>query len=100
MRALRTPALLALALGALALPAARAQEAQPPAPAGTASPAPPRLPVFPGGVEQVVVDVVVLDADGHPVSGLTQDDFTLTEENAARPVLSFEAVAPAERRSS
>jgi hypothetical protein len=48
---------LAIALGANA----RAQQ-----PAPSPSPAPPvRLPVFPGGVEQVVVDVVV--ADGQAV---------------------------------
>ena len=65
-------------------------------PAAPPSPAPQRLPVFPGGVEQVVVDVVVLDGDGRAVTGLVQEDFTLSEEKAERPVLSFEAVAPAD----
>jgi VWFA-related protein len=89
MSASRT--LLALALGlTCSLRGAHAQQTAAPAPA------PQPLPVFPGGVEQVVVDVVVLDGQGRAVTGLTQDDFTLSEEGAARPVLSFEAVAPAD----
>src|SRR6185295_862672 len=72
-------------------PSARAQQ-----PGAPPSPAPPRVPVFPGGVEQVVVDVVVLDHDGKAVTGLVQDDFTISEQDADRPILSFEAVAPAD----
>ncbi len=83
------PSLAALALAAATLGgSARAQQP-------AASPSPPlRLPVFPGGVEQVVVDVVVADDKGQAVAGLTAADFTLKEDDAAREILSFEAVAP------
>lgn len=81
--------LAALALAALALGwPARAQQ-----PAASPSPTP-GLPVFPGGVEQVVVDVVVAGDNGQAVAGLTAADFTLKEDEAAREILSFEAVAP------
>jgi VWFA-related protein len=40
----------------------------------------------------VFLDVTVLDKKGHPVvSGLTQDDFTITEDSKAQPIFSFEA---------
>ena len=81
--------LTSLALAAIA--AGASARAQQPAP----SPSPPmRVPVFPGGVEQVVVDVVVVDGKGQALPGLTAADFTLTEEGAAREILSFESVAP------
>lgn len=36
-------------------------------------------PVFKAGVELVRLDVIVLDHDGHPVTGLTAEDFTVEE---------------------
>jgi VWFA-related protein len=40
----------------------------------------------------VVLDVTVLDKTGHPVvSGLTQDDFTVTEDKKPQHILSFDA---------
>jgi VWFA-related protein len=40
----------------------------------------------------VFLDVTVLDKKGRPiVTGLTKDDFTVTEENQTRPIFSFEA---------
>jgi VWFA-related protein len=81
----RTLSLLLFSLAALSGPAAAQQP----------SASPPPLPVFPVGVEQVVVDVVVVDAQGRPVTGLTAEDFVLREEGAARPILTFESVAPA-----
>jgi VWFA-related protein len=68
------------------------------APASGQQPAPsPAPPIFPVDVEQVVVDVVVVDQDGRPVTGLTTGDFVLEEDGAARPILTFEAVAPADQ---
>jgi VWFA-related protein len=40
----------------------------------------------------VFLDVTVLDKKGRPVvSGLTKDDFTITEDKAPQPIFSFEA---------
>ena len=40
----------------------------------------------------VFLDVTVLDKKGHPVvSGLTKDDFTITEDKEPQPIFSFEA---------
>lgn len=39
---------------------------------------------------RVVVDVVVTDAKGHPVTGLTRDDFSVAEDSKPQPVRSFE----------
>lgn len=40
----------------------------------------------------VFLDVTVLDKKGHPVvSGLTKDDFTITEDNIPQTIFSFEA---------
>lgn len=58
-----------------------------------APPSPP--PTFPAATELVHVDVVVLDKAGRPVSGLGHDDFQVREEGVPRPVVTFEAVAPA-----
>jgi VWFA-related protein len=51
------------------------------------------IPRFPGGeVERVTVDVVVLDHDGHPVTGLKKDDFQVEDEGHQRVLDSFELV--------
>jgi VWFA-related protein len=40
----------------------------------------------------VFLDVTVLDKKGHPVvSGLTKDDFTITEDKIPQTIFSFEA---------
>jgi VWFA-related protein len=58
-----------------------------------ASPAAPQAPpTFPGGVELVRIDVVVLDRDGQPVTGLTAADFEITDGGRAREILSFEPI--------
>ena len=47
----------------------------------------------------VVLDVVVKDSKGHPVHGLKQADFTVTEQNAPQSVAHFEehiALSPVE----
>lgn len=52
---------------------------------------PPATPSFASAIDQVVVDVVVTDAEGRPVTGLAASDFLLSEDGAAQSVASFEA---------
>ena len=54
------------------------------------SPAP-NQPSFPAAIEQVVVDVVVTDADGRSVNGLGAADFLLSEDGVGQTIASFEA---------
>jgi VWFA-related protein len=44
-------------------------------------------------VELITIDAVVLDAEGHPVRGLTREDFVVTEEGRPREIESFEAIS-------
>jgi VWFA-related protein len=55
---------------------------QPPAP----------TPVFGAAVELVRLDVVVLDSDGKPVTGLGKDDFVVEEQGKPQALESFEPV--------
>jgi VWFA-related protein len=48
--------------------------------------------VFGAGVELVRLDVVVLDRDGRPVTGLLRGDFVVEEEGRPQAVESFEPV--------
>jgi VWFA-related protein len=41
---------------------------------------------------KIRMDVLVTDASGHPVGGLTQQDFTLLDDKKPQPILSFQAV--------
>ena len=50
----------------------------------------PKLPTFPSQVELITVDVVVVDAAGRPVPGLTRDDFVVKEDGRAQEIASFE----------
>ncbi len=63
------------------------------APAAQQKPAPStqKPPVFRGGVDLVQIDVVVLDADGQPVRGLTKDDFTLFDRLVKQEIATFAA---------
>lgn len=47
---------------------------------------------FRAAATRVIVDVLVLDEDGNPVSGLTAGDFELLEEGAPQQVLSLDVV--------
>jgi VWFA-related protein len=82
------PAILPAALSATLL----AQEAAPrtATPAADAQASPPS---FTTEVEQVVVDVVVTDKKGTPVSGLTRDDMIVTEDGIPQKIVSFDAIA-------
>lgn len=50
-------------------------------------------PVFETGVDLVLLDVVVLDRDRKPVTGLTAADFSVVEDGERRDVQSFAAVS-------
>jgi VWFA-related protein len=56
-------------------------------------------PTLRASVEQVVVDVVVTDANGAVVPGLTAADFEIREDGAPQPIVTFsEVVLPFVRR--
>ena len=58
--------------------------------AGAAAPAPANA-----VVGRIQLDVLVTDKAGNPVEGLTQQDFTLSDNGQARPILSLRASAGA-----
>jgi VWFA-related protein len=74
---------LLVALSAAALPAQ-----EPPPSAGTAQP-----PVFKGGTQAVVLDVVARDKKGRTVPDLRAEEFTVLEEGVPRPIKGFRFVA-------
>ena len=49
----------------------------------------PRVPTFRAGVNAVLVDVVVTDRDGQPVSGLERDDFQVFEDEVPQSITTF-----------
>jgi VWFA-related protein len=53
----------------------------------------PPAPTLRASVEQVVVDVVVTDAAGAPVSGLSAADFEIREDGRPQAILTFSEVA-------
>src|SRR5262245_38724784 len=59
-----------------------AQTTMPPAPTRT----------FPVTLDQVIVDVVVANRNGEPVSALTEKDFTVLEDGREQNVVSFNVV--------
>ena len=72
------PVVWTVACAILAAPSATVSGQQP-TPAQTP-------PIFRGGVDLIQVDVVVLDAEGRPVHGLTKNDFTLIDRGKPRAV--------------
>lgn len=46
--------------------------------------------VFKSVVNRVILDVVVTDSQGRPVHGLTQQDFSVTEDDKSQQILSFD----------
>jgi VWFA-related protein len=59
--------------------------------------APPETPIFKVSTKAVVIDVVVTDAKGHPVRGLSQQDFQLTEDNKSQSVRYFREFSDLEK---
>ncbi len=64
-------------------------------------PAAQSIPTFQSKVPVVLVDIIVTDNHGNPVSGLTKTDFQVSEEGKPQPIASLEEhkarpVAPAE----
>ena len=52
--------------------------------------APGNLPAFPTQAEAITVDVVVVDKNDHPVTGLVKSDFTLLEDGRPQTIVGFE----------
>jgi hypothetical protein len=57
-------------------------------------------PTFPTEVELVRIDAVVLDGRGQPVTGLTADDFEVTENGRLHELVSFEPIVVRSASSS
>ncbi len=68
-------------------PAAQATPAQPQAQSGTGVPQAPTIRVY---VSRVVLDVVVTDAKGNVISGLTRDDFKITDAGELQTLTNFD----------
>jgi len=49
-----------------------------------------QVPTFRTGVNAVLVDVVVIDRDGQPVSGLERDDFQVLEDRVPQDITTFD----------
>jgi VWFA-related protein len=50
-------------------------------------------PIFRTGVDVVAVDVTVVDDDGHPIEGLTPQDFVILVEGKPRRIVSLEFIS-------
>ena len=50
------------------------------------------------GTQLVIVDVVVEDASGHPIHGLTRNNFTLTEQKKPQAIRDFEEHTLADKK--
>ncbi len=57
--------------------------------AGFDTPDTPAAPTIQVYSRETIVDVLVTDAKGHPVHGLTKSDFTISEDSNPRPIRSF-----------
>jgi VWFA-related protein len=60
--------------------------------APVASP-PQQRPTFRAGIDLVQIDVVVVDAEGQPVRGLTRNDFQIADRGRFQRITAFEEIA-------
>lgn len=110
-RLILVPGVCALAVALMGFGALIAQQGAAPA-AAPAPPEPQPFTVQPGTPQdeepvavirsftrRVVVDVVVTDAEGKPVEGLSQQDFTVFEDRKPQSVRAFEVHTPEQDRS-
>jgi VWFA-related protein len=75
--------------------AAGAQAAQPaPSPATQAAPVAPSIPVLTATTREVLLEVVVTDANGAPVTGFTAADFAVSEEGELQHLTHVEEHRP------
>lgn len=83
--------LLALTLQAIPAPAPQSPTPAPPAPQAPAPQAPPEKPsqVFRASVEVVSLNVTVTDAQGHYVTDLDQNNFSVFEDGAKQDITQF-----------
>jgi VWFA-related protein len=65
---------------------------QQPAPATPTPPPASQVPTFRSSAEAVQMSVIVTDASGRPVAGLTEDDFEILENRQPRPITTFSAI--------
>src|SRR5260370_31245042 len=72
-------------IGCIALSSAAGAQSKPPAPSEL---------VIRATTRMVAVDVVVTDRDGHPVTGLTKNDFTVIEDSKPQTISTFSASSP------
>jgi VWFA-related protein len=68
-----------------------AQQDNPSTPGNQTTPPGYSTTVFKANVRRVIVDVVVTDASGKAVSGLTKQDFSVAEDGEQQQILSFDA---------
>jgi VWFA-related protein len=87
-----SPRLAAVLVSVLALGAARGAPAQDPAPVVASAAGEEEPPTFEAGIDQVIVDAVVIDKQGNPVPGITKDDLVILEDGVRQEIVSFEAV--------
>jgi VWFA-related protein len=71
---------------------APAQPAQPPQAGQQPAEQQPRPPTIRTGINYVRVDAIVTDKEGKPVLDMTQDEFSLTEDNKPQKIDSFSVV--------
>lgn len=55
---------------------------------------------FRAGVELIQIDVVVVDAEGRHIRGLTRDDFAVTDKTKPQTIAAFEEVSHERRRAA
>ncbi len=66
----------------------------------SSQPQPQPVPLLRSSSRLVLLDVVVTDKQGHPIRGLTKDDFTVVENGIPQKLLSFESSSDNQTRDT